>query len=331
MTPPLQLITPAALAVLQTMTSYSYALAHVTRDPGVSLPLMDVIGCRSVELLEVYVRRVIEHIIDLEPNQWLEVSDVKFTARDALTRPQSELIARMREEDPPRLASNLPGCTNLLGRFLDGQMFTSAQLQEIQALKDLRNLIVHNDGVVDTRYARTHSDAQLGDRLNFSVRVLQAVLATLRSVQHIDALLLARYPQLAQPEAPNMQTDMMRRLHDSFTALAARPEELALLGPLTNQMAAAPLPFSLPPLLTGFGTFWLLSKGEMEWWTAYSIDGRAAAPFVSEDDARQWVGAERFSWNACRVEELHEDGFAILQDETGLTLRWPQSELPSGE
>lgn len=318
-------MTAAAAEILNSTTELTLSMAAVTRLPDASHTLQTLIGCRLVELLEIYIRRILELIFAHDPAAWSGRSKLRIPVSDVLRLPREELLRRAREEDAAQLAGKFEDTQLRLGGYLQTPPFTPEQLALFTRLKDVRNLHVHNNGRVDHAYAGRYPDAQVGDQIEGPADVALTALTLLSSVQRIDALVVAKYPQLAVPDAP-LHERLQERMQRAVTFISPTPDERLLVTDiLSDWQARSPELAALTPgLALGAHTLWsLVVSGDV--WTAVGVDGRAVTGFSTQGEALAWVRDARLDGAVCSPDA--DEAWVTGTLDGGLVFRWPRAEL----
>ncbi|WP_221091375.1 hypothetical protein [Deinococcus aquaedulcis] len=107
--PDLYMASEAALEVMESTTLLMVNLAAVTRLPEAGQAVQTLIGCRLVELLEIYIRRVLELIFNHDPKAWSGRTKIKLSMAEAQRMEHDEvfrnkLLQAAREEDAAQIA-----------------------------------------------------------------------------------------------------------------------------------------------------------------------------------------------------------------------------------
>jgi len=322
---PISIATEAALEVLDSATLLMVNMAAVTRLPEAGKALQALIGCRLVELLEIYIRRVLELIFTHDQAAWSGRTKAKISVADVLRIPRDELLQRAREEDAVQLAGKFEDTQKLLTAYLKTPPFTPEQLQLFLHLKDVRNLLVHNNGLVDRAFADKYPDVQVGERLDDPSKVLLSAFAMLDSVKRIDALVVTRYPDLAVP-ALEISRLIEQRMAQSQQLMKPTQQELQMvLNEQLQLLEVNPQFASLIPsdMAHGFGALWnVMPVPDQQIYALRSFDGRAVWPFSDEVAARAWLEEGKLDWQDCEVSE-QDEAWTVGQLANGFYLRWP--------
>ena len=319
----------AAHEVLEPITVLLQTLAATTRDPAEVAVVHDLVACRLVELLEIYIRRVLETIYEHDPSVWAAKENQKISLREALELPQAELIARAREEDAKQIAERFEVAQKVLGKYLREDPFTAAELEQFIKLKEHRNLLVHNNGIVDRAFAARHPTSKVGERVDTSILIFYTALAVLTMVQRIDQKLLERYPDLGT-ENTDFADIVTGRFSTAVQRMAITHDEGAKFNDIATQLKAVDTVFPLGTLLAGntvagLGTLWQVEKAQGVVY-ARAIDNRIVAGFTDEQEAVEWLMMEHFPPDGLEITELDEE-FVHAQHQH-LELRWPVNLWP---
>jgi hypothetical protein len=320
--------TEAALEILDSATLLMLNLAAVTRLPEASKALQSLISCRMVELLEIYIRRILELIFNHDPEAWSGRSKVKISASDVLKIPREELLRRAREEDAVRLAGKFEDTQTLLQAYLKDPPFTPERLLLFSNLKDVRNLLVHNNGLVDLAYAEKHTEVQVGDCIDASATAVLSALALLNNVQHIDDLVVTKYPELGIPVGQAMELIQMR-VHQSMGLIdMTLDEQRHITAQIVELRETSPELAALLPstVVSSLGTIWTVLSHK-DFWSAVGVDQRAIVGFADEAAAYAWLSDSQLSWEGCTFADEHDETWAYGTLDNGLLFKWPQAEI----
>lgn len=311
------------------MTVLTQTLAATTRDPAEAAVMHDLVACRLVELLEIYIRRVLEAIYDYDPEVWAARETQKISLREALELPQAELIARAREEDAKQIAERFEVAQKVLGKYLREDPFTAEELEAFITLKEHRNLLVHNNGIVDRAFAAKNPGMKVGDRVDTGIMILESAFAVLSMVQRIDQKLLERYPELGL-ESTAFEEIVMGRVNRAMQRIAMTHAEGAKFNDTSKQLTAVATVFPIENLLAGnllagMGTFWQIGNADGVLY-ARAIDNRIVAGFTDEQEAVEWLMMANFPPDGLEITEMDEE-FVHAQHQH-LELRWPVDLWP---
>lgn len=307
-------------------------LAATTRDPAEASVMHDLVACRLVELLEIYIRRVLETIYEHDRSVWAAKENQKISLREALELPQAELIARAREEDAKQIAERFEVAQKVLGKYLREDPFTAAELEQFIKLKEQRNLLVHNNGIVDRAYAAKHPTSNVGERIDTSILIFFSSLAVLTMVQRIDARLLERYPDLGT-ENTDFADIVTGRFSTAVERMAITHDEEAKFNDIATQLKAVDTVFPLGTLLAGnliagLGTLWQVENAQGVVY-ARAIDNRVVAGFSNQQEAVEWLSQEHLPLDELEATEI--DGEFVLARHQHLEIRWPMTLWPQLE
>lgn len=321
-------LSPAAQEVMFEIAQLWAALPFVARDEQVRVVLVDTICCRMVDLLEVYVRRVVELIIRADPDAWAKASKMQVSIQDALTLNRESLIQNMLREEAPRVASDFGASRKLLARFLKTEPFTPAQVKEIQDMKEIRNIIVHNNGIVDHPLA-AQPTLKLGEKIHFDLASAFVALAFFDAVRHIDGALLQQYPSLGAEADHDELQGLLVSLNTALMALNVSEEEVQAMQAIAAQLLDLDYPFdtslfSASLLSAGQGSFWTFGEDAMGY-CAFATDDRVVGPFLTLEAARAWVNGPEQDWSGA-TQDTTPERWDLWKAADGLTLRCPKSQ-----
>ncbi|UQN07972.1 hypothetical protein [Deinococcus sp. QL22] len=327
-----ELMSLAAVEVLDALSLLSVSMAATTRHAEAGRLLQTMVGCRMVELLEIYVRRVLELVFERDPGMWSASPKEKILLREALTISREELIARARESDARRIAGLFEDAQEILPRYLRAKPFTDDQLSLFIDLKEQRNLFVHNNGRVDHAYRAKYPQTQLGQQLDYVLHIIQSSTAVFASVCSIDALLLIQYPELGT-DTGWFRPVMQERMSHASQVMAPSQEESVLVNDLLPQVLTFPSPFTIPAhllpenMVAGMGTFWIVQE-EKAGWVGQSADGRVVGWFEDRASTFTWLLQPELPWldrTVIRVEGTWTYGQVGRLEVRWPSLLWPQA------
>ena len=327
---PPQLLSDAAIEVMDSATLLMVSMAAVTRLPEAGRELQTLIACRLVELLEIYVRRTLELIFDHDAEAWDKRNAKKrrVTVSEALTMTRAELLSLAREEDAAEIARKFEDSHKVLSSYLRAEPFRPGELDQFIRLKNLRNAWVHNNGLIDHLLAEQYETLQLGDRIDRLENVLPSALAFVGSVQYIDALVVARYPDLGRPSAPFSEV-IQSRVQQSVELMRLTDEEMKGVNDVLSEVRELH-PVSaehlLPVMTMKHGTIWTVTQAG-DTWVVTGADGRALLGFVTQVAAQAWLDEGEVSWEGAAF-DLESDGtWAYGTLASGLLFKWPSVEI----
>lgn len=330
--PPEHQLSKAAREVLEPITVLLQTLAATTRDPAEVAVIHDLVACRLVELLEIYIRRVLETIYEHDPSVWAAKENQKISLREALELPQAELIARAREEDAKQIAERFEVAQKVLGKYLREDPFTAAELEQFIKLKEHRNLLVHNNGIVDRGFAAKNPMSKVGERINTSIMIIFSASAVLTMVKRIDGRLLERYPDLGT-ENTDFADIVTGRFNTAIQRMAITPAEEVKFNDIAKQLQAVDTVFPMGTLLAGnliagLGTLWQVENAQGVVY-ARAIDNRVVAGFSNQQEAVEWLSQEHLPLDELEATEI--DGEFVLARHQHLEIRWPMTLWPQLE
>ncbi|MXV21665.1 hypothetical protein [Deinococcus xianganensis] len=327
---PPQLLSDAAIEVMDSATLLMVSMAAVTRLPEAGRELQTLIACRLVELLEIYVRRTLELIFDHDAEAWDKRNAKKrrVTVSEALTMTREELLSLAREEDAAEIARKFEDSHKVLSSYLRAEPFRPGELDQFIKLKNLRNAWVHNNGLIDHTLAEQNVTLQVGERIDRLENVLPSVAAFLGSVQYIDGLVMARYPDLGRPAAPFREVIQVR-MQQSVQLMQPTVAEMDyvthnLAEIQQNHPAVAEL---LPQtMVMKLNTVWTVVQADTAWALA-GVDGRVLVGFETQAAAQAWLDEGEVSWEGASF-DLESDGtWAYGTLASGLLFKWPSGEV----
>ncbi|WP_221091607.1 hypothetical protein [Deinococcus aquaedulcis] len=187
----------------------------------------------------------------------------------------------------------------------------------------MRNLLVHNNGVVDHAFAEEWQNVEIGDRLNLPGHVIVSAMVMLDSVKRIDSLVLDKYPGLGI-SAHAAGATFQNRIHQSITMLPVEEIEKAL-PVLAELRGKHPEIAALIPenVMFRLGTIWAVLPAD-DVWALVGVDGRGIFGFADEAAAHAWLDEGQLSWHECSVSEESDDVWVAGTLSNGLMFRWPR-------
>lgn len=316
----------AAIEVLDSITLLATGLASTTHDYESSRLLQTLVGCRLVELLEIYIRRVLELIFNHDSEMWSVGLREKILLHEALNLSRAQLIERAREADAQRIAGRFDQAQDVLAKYLQVKPFSPEQLEEFIKLKEQRNLFVHNNGLVDHAYAEKFPEVRVGDKLEYDLHIIESLQAIFSSVIHIDQILIKKYPLLGQ-EADDISEVVLQRMSKAMIIMQPTGEESAKLNQVIPAIGARASAFTLPDQITsgmisGLGTLWIIQERNGIY-LAVSVEKRYVGTFENRELLVAWITQEFVSWEGLEISDVTED---FVEGHLGnLSIRWPKS------
>lgn len=304
-------LSAAAVEVMQSVLHFLPSIGQTARGGAEANAIQTLVACRCIELLEIYIRRVLELIFAHDKQIWAtSKSDRKVTLKDALTLPREELIALAREQNAKDLAGKFEDAHKVLGQYLGCDPFTHEQLKEFIRLKEQRNLFVHNNGIVDYAYAQKYPEYKPGEQIESTRLLVFGSGSLLTMVRHIDALLLSRYPQLAT-DATDLRNLFAESMTRTLQAIGMTAVEAAKFNEIAPQLQNMSGPFNLGALIpegsqAGLETVWAFTETDDSGIQAISYDGKVVSGFPTLAEAQEFVAAEVFPWEDFEIQSQNE-------------------------
>jgi hypothetical protein len=287
---------PAALTFVEQSLQLVTQLAFSTRHPSLATREMERAVSTLMNMFEVYLRRCCEALADGSPSTF---------------------------------GKSFRQYLDFLRQRLGQSPFRPEQVDVLNQLKQVRNLEVHNDLIIDERF-RHAADQQIGERLDIGEAFLTAVVMTRQAVQQLDTLMTQKRPDWLSHWDRATSAKFGELLTLAFDALPMPADIQMSLDVLVDQLkertpfAQSLLETHLP--LNGHGKRWTLAV-EDNVYRLHSFQEDAVLPFATPEAAAAWLSGPSPNFESCTVINVLTE-YVVFEQPDGLLLRWSRASLP---